>query len=92
MTLTIDLPDTILARLRADAEAQGRDAATLAAARLAAFYTPEPPVIEENSSEEDVAVAAALDGPFHPFEPEEAHAKLLRKLGLETAKSVAGAA
>jgi hypothetical protein len=85
MTLTIDLPDNILARLRADAEAQGRDAAALAAARLAAFYAPEPPIIEENSPEEDAAITAALDGPFHPFEPDTAHAKLLRRFGRETA-------
>lgn len=41
MTITIDLPDTTLAALRADAGTQGRPIEAVAAEHLAALYDPQ---------------------------------------------------
>jgi predicted transcriptional regulator len=51
MTIVLNLPTDLEAALRADAEAQGRPAETIATERLAAFYEyenaePEPEAIE----------------------------------------------
>jgi predicted transcriptional regulator len=51
MTITLSLPPDLEAALRADAEAQGRPAETIATERLADFYEyegaePEPDAIE----------------------------------------------
>ena len=68
MTLTIDLPDDALAALRADAEANGRDVADLAAERLAEMYLP----LGEDEDDLVAAVNEALDqldaGQHRPLE------------------------
>jgi hypothetical protein len=63
MPLTIDLPADVETALRADAQAQGKDAATVAAERLAERYTH----LAEGHT--------LLSGPAHRFDLEAARAR-----------------
>ena len=69
MTIQIELPETTLAALKADAKAQGRTAEELAAEHLAAFYVDQDD--EEAAVEEALGELEAGKGrPFAEFAEE----------------------
>lgn len=55
MTLTIELPETALAHLEADAQAQGRPVAEVAGERLAALYSGRGKLEVDRLDADDVA-------------------------------------
>ena len=69
MTLTINLPDTALAALLADAQAQGRPAENVAAEHLTVLYSAED-TVEEALAEAFVELEAGLGRPFEEYAAE----------------------
>lgn len=74
--LTIELPASVVSALRAEAEAEGRDAESLAADRLSNFYA-----VAANEPEAS-ATQDALHGPAHRFDPEAIHRATCEKYGV----------
>ena len=77
---TLMLPVSVVSAIRADAQAQGRDAESLAADRLSNLYavaTNEPPTPHSTPEE----IEAALHGPAHRFDPEAIRKKYREKYG-----------
>lgn len=74
MALVIELPADLEALLRADAEAQRRTMADVAAERLTALYRTTS-LSSEEAEIEDAAIHAALYGRAHPFDPDAIRAK-----------------
>ena len=85
MTLTITLPADVLARLQADAQAQGRPAEEIAAEQLAALYYAPQDDLETAVNE---ALAQVEAGQGEPFEPvaEELRARYFGSPTVQTTK------
>ncbi len=80
--LTIMLPVSVVSALRAEAQAQGRDAESLAADRLSNLYavaTNEPQTLAPHHAPDKIE--AALHGPAHRFDPEAIRKKYREKYG-----------
>lgn len=80
--LTIELPVSVVSAIRAEAEAQGRNAESIAADRLANFYAVaanEPPSTSPFGTPDDIY--AALYGPAHRFDPVAIRKKYQEKYG-----------